>query len=88
MDNDQKTAAFQERVRVRLAVLNHNQTILAVNAGMSRQQISVILQDPYRCEMRTIERLAEALEVTSAWLLEGDLREALPDPKDILEEAT
>ena len=82
---EQKNAAFQERVRVRLAVLNINQSELAASVGVTRQRLSQILQVPYSCEISTVERLADALGVKVSWLLDGDLKDALPDPEALPE---
>jgi len=86
--NEQRVASFCERVRVRLAVLNSSRSSLAASMGITRQRLWQILEDPYACSVRTLDPMAEALGVTTAWLLDGELRDALPDITKLPEEVT
>ena len=80
-EEDRKRAEFADRVRVRLAALKWTQADLARKAGMTPQAMSqTIHRGPY-VTYATLERLAALLEVTVAWLTDGALREAIPQPE-------
>jgi len=77
--NDQ----FRERVRVRLAVLGVNQSELCREHGASPSQFSNWLErGPTNLLVSTLDRMAEMLAVKPGWLLDGDLREAVPEAHD------
>ena len=81
-----KIAAFQERVRARLAAMNTTGTELAKKMGMTHQAWSDLIgRGPY-LQFRSLERIAEVLEVTVGWLTDGDPRDAFKSKEEMPEQ--
>jgi transcriptional regulator with XRE-family HTH domain len=80
MEEKRKRAEFAERVRIRLAALGWSQTDLARRARMSKQAMSQMINHGPYLTYTTLEKLAGLLEVKVVWLMDGDPREAVPEP--------
>lgn len=74
---------FRERVRVRLAVMGLSQNELCNNRGVSPQSFSNWLTSIPNIHLSTLYKIADMLEVSPSWLLEGDLKDAVPAKADV-----
>lgn len=70
---------FRERVRVRLAVMGVTQNELCNQRGISPQSFSNWLTSVPNIHLSTLYKIAELLEISPSWLLEGDLKDAVPE---------
>lgn len=76
-------AAFRERVRARLAAMNTGPVEVARRHGVSHQSLhGLISRGPY-LQYKSLKRLAEMLDVSVSWLLEGDPRDAFGKRDDV-----
>lgn len=71
--------AMRERVRVRMAVLGY-ESMADVAAARPEQPIgfATLVRRLPRVSLRSVVLLAEALECSPGWLVDGDLARAIP----------
>lgn len=79
---------MRERVRVRLAVLGVTLADVARPVGMRRATATALVRRLPHVSVTSLLRLAEMMETTPAWLLEGDLVGALPTQHEIEEDVS
>lgn len=70
---------MRERVRVRVAVLGH-QSLAALARAKARPAagLAVLVRRLPNVNLCSVVALAELLEVTPGWLIDGDLAQAIP----------
>lgn len=74
---EEKRAAFKRRVETRLAALGVSQADLARTWSVTRQSINYWINNGPYLQYASLERLAQMLDTTVTWLLDGDLRDAI-----------
>ena len=81
-DDEKKAARFRDRVRLRLSALNQTRSDLAREIDISPQALSNVINRFPNVNYQSIERIASHLDVTVAWLIDGDPKEAFSVRRD------
>lgn len=81
-----KQSAFAERVRIRLAAMGQSQSDLARSYGVTRQNMSKIIRRGPYLNYQSLERLADMLAVSVAWLVDGDPRDGVANRDQLPED--
>lgn len=69
--------AIRERIRVRLAVIGKSQSELCRQSNQNSTVFSDWIRRMPNITLTSLDRIAELLDVSPSWLLEGDLQGAV-----------
>ncbi len=83
-DDEKKAIKFRERIRLRLSALDQTKSDLAREIDISPQALSNMINRFPNVNYQSLERIASHLDVSVAWLIDGNPAEAYDVRRDLL----